>query len=38
MNLKKKKKRKNDCLRRAYKELRKEGTLKPKEKRKEIPI
>ena len=31
-------KRQNDCLRRTYKQLRKEDKLKAKEKRKEIPI
>ena len=30
-------KRQNDCLRRPYKELRKEEKLKAKEKRKDIP-
>ena len=31
-------KRQNGCLRRSYKELRKEGTLKAKEERKDIPM
>ena len=31
-------KRQNSCLRRPYKELRKEEKLKAKEKRKDIPI